>query len=422
MTISTSATTPSPAPGIGRLIRSLLVTVPLLLSINSSWAEPGIYPDQIVVGAVLDMEGLSRGLGLGMRSGLEAAFDGQRVQGKAIKLKALNDSYSPNLTVKATERLIADDIFAMIGNVGTPTAQVSLPILAENGVPAIGFFTGAGLLRPGVGSIVNYRASYVQEVAEVIEQVMSNGVSVNQICAFVQNDAYGMAGVQGIKRALINRPRSNEIVAKLDEILEMSGPSPERNGIGPVGVYERNTLSSREGYDSLKQWEKTQQTPCRLVVTVGAYSAIGRFAGYARYKGEKWVISAVSFTGADNLAGTLQQFGVKDGFVMTQVVPLLDTNLPIVIAAKKKLGDNFGYVSLEGFIVGKMFLQLLNDIDGPITRTAFLNATRNSTFDLGGISIDFRNDNQGSDLVTAIQYYDKNYHPLASQDWARLFN
>jgi len=46
-------------------------------------------------------------------------------------------------------------VVAMLGNVGTPTARVSLPILAENKIPAIGFFTGAGLLRPGVGDMID---------------------------------------------------------------------------------------------------------------------------------------------------------------------------------------------------------------------------------------------------------------------------
>ena len=45
-------------------------------------------------------------------------------------------------------------------------------VLQEGGVPAVGFFTGAGLLRPGVGQVINYRASYSQEVAAVLEAAL----------------------------------------------------------------------------------------------------------------------------------------------------------------------------------------------------------------------------------------------------------
>jgi len=400
-----------------------ILGISLVTSVAS--AESGVYDDRIIVGSVLDLEGRSRALGLGMRAGLEAAFKGQLVKGKRVEIHALNDSYNPELTAKATEKLISEDVFVMIGNVGTPTSKAALPLLAKSGVPAVGFFTGADLLRPGEGNIVNYRASYVQEVQAVISQALSNGVQLNQICAFVQNDAYGMAGVQGIKRAIRNEPGSSAIIQSLDTIMDKKGSgnaSPDRNNIGPVGVYERNTLNSKDGYDSLKNWEKSQQTNCRLVVTVGSYAAIGRFAGYAHYKGETWMISAVSFTGADSLASTLHEFGVKSNMIVTQVVPPLDAEMPIVLKAKKELGDNFGYVSLEGYIVGTMFIELLRKIDGPITREGFLSATRNTQLDIGGVGLDFRNDNQGSDLVTAIQFRNNSYQSLGAQDWAQLFN
>ena len=76
---------------------------------------------------VMDLEGDSRGLGLGMKAGIEAAFRSRSVQGRRLELVALNDSYSPPKTVEATGELIRDGVFAMIGNVGTPTAKVSLP-------------------------------------------------------------------------------------------------------------------------------------------------------------------------------------------------------------------------------------------------------------------------------------------------------
>ena len=382
--------------------------------------EIGVSQTSIRIGGVLDLEGQSRGLGQGMRTGILAALANEKVQGKRIDYVTLNDSYSPPLTERATKQLIDDGIFLMLGNVGTPTAKVSLPILAENKVPAVGFFTGAGILRPGIGDIINFRASYVEETAAVIHAALNAGVKTAEICAYVQNDAYGMAGVEGIKRAIINKRGARPIVEKLDQLLAMKGANPARNNLGPVGVYQRNTLSSKAGYDSLKNWERTQDVSCKIVVSVGTYNAIGRFAGYSRYKGDQWIISAVSFTGADNLKNVLSEFGVNSGVLVTQVVPNLDENLAILKEARRKLGEDYGYVSLEGFLVGKMLLSALRDIRGEITREKFLTAVRGKKFDLGGVSLNFRSSNQGSTLVTMIFYDNGEYRDLREQEIKKI--
>jgi hypothetical protein len=139
-----------------------------------------------------------------------------------------------------------------------------------------------------------------------------------------------------------------------------------------------------------------------LVVTAGSYSNIARFVQHARQQGETWVISALSFTGGDDYPLDLEEYGVTDKIIMTHVVPLLHSGLPIVQDARQALNENFGYVSLEGYIVGRMTLKILKDIPGELTRDSFMAQVRQSRFNLGGIEIDFTdNDNQGSDLVVA---------------------
>ncbi|MBV1880865.1 MAG: ABC transporter substrate-binding protein [Pseudomonadales bacterium] len=397
--------------------RYAIPMVLLLFCIQSPAQETGITKTSIRIGGVLDIEGQSKGLGLNMRKGILAALKGQLVRGKRIDYLTRNDSYSPPLTIRATESLIDDGIFLMLGNVGTPTAKVSLPLLAKNNVPAVGFFTGAGLLRPGVGNVINYRASYVQETAAVIDSALSSGMDASEICAYVQNDAYGMAGVAGIKQAIASTKGSKHIIKLLNQVLAMEGDNPARNNIGPIGVYQRNTLNSKPGYDSLKNWEKEQKVKCKLIVSVGTYNAIGRFAGYSRYKGDHWIVSAVSFTGANNLKSVLNEFGVTEGVVMTQVVPNLDDDLPILNEAREVLKNDYGYVTLEGFLVGKMLLSALRNIKGEITRENFLSAIEGKRFDLGGVKLNFNNGNQGSKLVTMIYYRNGEYATLNKEDW-----
>jgi ABC-type branched-subunit amino acid transport system substrate-binding protein len=409
-------------PGLVELRRLIacVVFATGILTAQPGWAQQGISDRLVRIGGVMDLEGRSRGLGLGMKAGIAAAIRDQRIEGRRIEFVTLNDSYTPTKTVEATNALVTQGIFVMIGNVGTPTAKVSLPILAQAKVPAVGFFTGAGLLRPGTGDIINYRASYVQETAAVIRAAIDAGVSPAQICAYVQNDAYGMAGVIGIKRAFGALPGTAVMTKTLDVILQQQGENPARNDLGPVGVYQRNTFTSREGYLSLKNWEQVSKAPCKVVVTVGTYNAIAKFAAYSRYKGEDWIISAVSFTGADNFHRALADSGITSRVIMTQVVPPLDSKLPIVVEARQKLGEQFGWVSLEGYIVGKLWLTGMSNVQGRITRAKFLAAVRGRKFDLGGLKLDFSSDNQGSDLVVLTSLTSDGFKPMPLSAWDAL--
>jgi branched-chain amino acid transport system substrate-binding protein len=387
----------------------------------SAFAETGITSDKIIIGGVMDLEGRSRGLGQGMKDGIMAALSGKRVKGRQFEYITLNDSYNPDKTRAATQDLVGRGIFTMVGNVGTPTAGASLPVLKQAGIPAVGFFTGAGLLRPGKGDIVNYRASYIQETAAVISAAIKAGLEPGEICAYVQNDGYGMAGIAGVKAALVAAGEKDGVVATLDEIMSLSGDDPFRNDIGPVGLYKRNTFSSRDGYASLKTWEAQSGSKCRLVVTVGAYASIANFIGYASMKGEDWVYSAVSFTGAENLRNALREFGINRNVIVTQVVPPLDSKLPIVQQARAALGSNLSYVTLEGYIVGSMMLKVLESIPGKnITRASFLSAIQGKKIDVGGLKLDFSNDNQGSDLVISTYLDGDNFNLLGSAEMNRL--
>lgn len=360
----------------------------------------GTSSHTITFGSVLALAGQEEGIGNRMKVGIEAALKDQKVQGRSIQLIFKNDYYEPASTLQATQEILQEKIFLMIGNVGTPTAKVSLPILAENNIPAVGFFTGSGILRSGKGPIVNYRASYAQEIKAVVQLAISNGLTPQQICAYVQNDSYGMSGLAGLKSAITAAKGDPAILQSFEKILAMTGDNPQRNNIGPVGVYTRNTPDVVPGYQSIKAWEKTTGEKCRLIVTVGSYSNIARFANHVQQQGEQWIVSAVSFTGGDDFILDLEEYGIRDKVIMTHVAPLLDSTLPIVKEARTKLKNEFGHVSLEGYIVGKMTLRILSDISGEITRDSFMQQVARSQFDLGGVTIDFlANNNQGSNLV-----------------------
>lgn len=384
---------------------------------SSSSRSPGVTKKVIRLGSVLVLQGQDEALGNGVRLGMEASLAEEKVQGRALEIIFKNDYYEPATARKATEELLENhDIFLALGNVGTPTADVTLPILAKHNIPAVGFFTGARLLRENApGAIVNYRAGYAQEIAAVVEMALAAGIAPDEVCAYIQNDAYGLDALKNLQQTLTKAGANKDISESYERILVST---EARNNLGPVGVYTRNTPYTEPGYNSLKKWESESGVQCKLVLTAATYRNLAYFVKISREKGEKWLISALSFTGADELRWDLEEYNSLDGIIMTQVVPLLDSDLPIVEEARNALGENFGLISLEGYVVGKMLLQILRNIPGELTRENFLKQVQKSRFNLGGIPIDFTDgDNQGSDLIIVSQLTPEGFKALDFSDF-----
>jgi ABC-type branched-subunit amino acid transport system substrate-binding protein len=205
---------PRPAPHlIGASIGALLV---LALSAEAD-AEPGVSADKIVFGQSAAFKGPAAALGLGMRQGILAAFEeanaGGGISGRTLELVSYNDGYEPNKAIENTKRLLDDDkVFALIGEVGTPTSKAAQPIASDMGVPFIGPFTGAEFLRtPYKRTVINVRASYYQETEAMVERLVAD-LGISRIAILYQDDSYGRAGLAGAQLALDRR--GMELVAE----------------------------------------------------------------------------------------------------------------------------------------------------------------------------------------------------------------
>jgi len=180
-------------------ILSLLLSTPL-----TSFSE-GV----IKVGMSTALEGPASGLGSNVKLGVEAYFDQVNknggIAGRKLKLTALNDGYEPQQAGANMRKLIEEEkVVAVIGNVGTPTAVVTVPIANKSNTLLFGAVTGAGLLRknPADRYVINYRASYGEETAAMINGLLKSGIKPEEIALFTQNDGYGDAGYNGAIAAL----------------------------------------------------------------------------------------------------------------------------------------------------------------------------------------------------------------------------
>jgi ABC-type branched-subunit amino acid transport system substrate-binding protein len=144
---------------------------------------------------------------------------------------------------------------------------------------------------------------------------------------------------------------------------------------------------------------------------VGAYKPCAAFIKQARATGLNAVFVNISFVGSNALAKELGKDG--EGVVVTQVVPFPeDTSVPLVAQYQKALkADNgdaeFGFVSLEGYMVGRLVVQALDKLGESVTRNGLLATIKEAgEFDLGGVTLTYGpNDSQGMDQVflTVIQ-------------------
>jgi ABC-type branched-subunit amino acid transport system substrate-binding protein len=331
-----------------------------------------------------------------MREGILASFNEANatggVNGRRLDLVSYDDGYEPEKAIVNTKRLIDEDgVFALVGEVGTPTSNAVQPIATEKGVPFIGPFTGAAFLRdPSLGNVINIRGSYDQETEAWIEHLTTD-LGVSRIAILYQDDTFGRAGLSGVTKAM--EKRGMKLVAE--------------------GTYERNTTAVKTALLAIRKADP------EAVVMVGAYKPCAEFIKLAHRLKMNPVFVNISFVGANALAQELGADG--KGVVVTQVVPFPgDTSLPLVARYQKALkaanpDAQAGFVSLEGYMVGRLVVEALGKVKGPVTRAGLLSTIKEvGTFDLGGITLSYGpDDNQGMDQVflTVIQA-DGSFRPI----------
>ncbi|WP_457575729.1 ABC transporter substrate-binding protein [Desulfomarina sp.] len=353
------------------------------LSVCLVWAgrQPGIRP--IVLGQSCALTGPAKNLGIEMRAGLLAAFsrinDGGGIRGREIILISRDDGYEPDKAVKNTKELIYDDqVFALIGAVGTPTSKAVARIVSDAKIPFFAPFTGAEFLRkPFEKYVVNVRASYFQEM-ERLASYLIDKKKLTRIACFFQNDSYGFAGLKGIEIALARRGMA--LVSR--------------------GSYERNTVAVMGGMRDVYRGHP------EAIVLVGAYSACAEFIKLSQNKYSDEVLYCnISFVGTESLQEALGGYG--EDVVVSQVVPSPHDRDTVLIRdfrqdmTKYQHDATISFTSLEGYIAGKLFGEIALAVQGEITREKFISTMENiGCFDLGGIVLRFGpGDHQGMDTI-----------------------
>lgn len=363
--------------------RSLCAIVLVAMAIADLRAEEsGISDQRILFGQSAAFSGPASELGKNMRIGIKAAFqevnDQGGVHGRRLELLSLDDAYEPEVAIANTSELIDQErVFALIGAVGTPTSLSATPVAAAARVPYIAPFTGAAFLRePKWQNVINLRASYDQETEAMVARLTTD-LGISRIAVMYQDDSFGRAGYRGVLQAL------------------------EQRDMAPVavGVYPRNTTAVKTGLLDIRNANPG------AVILIGAYQPVATLILWARHTGLNPVFMTISFVGSNALSKALGRAGA--GVFVTQVVPFPMGNTPRVVAAyRNALAAHMpkampGFVSLEGYLAGRLAIDALQRCGREVTRTRFLASLREAdTIDLDGFQLRYgERDNQGSDAI-----------------------
>jgi ABC-type branched-subunit amino acid transport system substrate-binding protein len=144
---------------------------------------------------------------------------------------------------------------------------------------------------------------------------------------------------------------------------------------------------------------------------VGTYKPCAEFIKLARMIKLDAVFVNISFVGSEPLAAELRHDG--EGVIVTQVVPLPnDSKIPLVARYQRALKSvnpsaTPSFVSLEGYVAGRLVVEALKHSENPLTRAGLLATIKDvGIFDLDGVRLSYGPaSNQGMNAVyfTVIQ-------------------
>ncbi len=316
------------------------------------------------------LSGPTASLGKELKKGADAYFNKLNkhhgINGQLIKLISLDDGYEPENTVDNTKSLIAQQVMALFGYVGTPTSFAIMPMLAKSNIPYLMPFTGADFLRSAEHSnIVNLRAGYYQELEAQIEYLMTKK-GLNKVALVIQADEFGLTAQRAVNKILSNKKLALTLTTR----------------------YRRNSNDIKSALTKLSA------QPVDAVIFVGTYQPFIRLINLAHQQKMDLVFTSLSFIGAHNLQDKIP---ASSKVVLSEVVP--DPNECHWQLCQRFITDmqSAGYsdlnrVQLEGYLNAFVFSQVAKRCGNTLTRQCLIEQFEQYNYQDKTLDIDFTND------------------------------
>jgi len=269
----------------------------------------GITDTTITIGTHQPLTGVAAPGYSEINTGHKAYFDHVNANGgicgRQVEYIVRDDGYNPTNTASVTNQLVLqDEIFAMLGGLGTPTHSAVLDFLNEEQVPDL--FVSSGALAWNDPETYPYTFGWQPDYT-VEGKIMGKYIAENfpdaKVGLFGQGDDLGRDGFAGVKQFI-----EDQVVAEVTY-------TPGNTDVGP-------------------QIAQLQQAGADLVVgfNVPAYTALSQLVSRRLNYSPQWMISSVGLDA--NLVGALlanfSQGAVTngaqllEGFYTTSYIPTVD--------------------------------------------------------------------------------------------------
>ena len=167
----------------------------------------GISPTEIVIGTHQDLSGPIKFWGVPVSNGMKMAVDeinaAGGVNGRKIKLILEDSGYDPKRAVLASQKMIEkDNVFAMVGPMGSPTVLAAQDILFDAGVLQLFPLTAAEFTykfdpaKPQERLKFNNLLPYVESTRAAVKHLIDSK-KLTKPCIMHQDDEYGKNVLDG---------------------------------------------------------------------------------------------------------------------------------------------------------------------------------------------------------------------------------
>jgi branched-chain amino acid transport system substrate-binding protein len=172
----------------------------------------GVSPTEIAIGTHQDLSGPIKGWGVSVANGMKLAVEEINnhggVEGRKLKLIVEDSGYDPKRAVLATQKLIEkDQVFSMIGAMGSPTVLAAQDIVLDAGVTQLFPLTAAQFTfkfdpnKPQERLKFNNLLPYVESTRAAVKYLVELR-HTQKPCLMHQDDEYGKNVLDGFTAQL----------------------------------------------------------------------------------------------------------------------------------------------------------------------------------------------------------------------------
>ncbi|WP_150241646.1 ABC transporter substrate-binding protein [Nocardiopsis quinghaiensis] len=360
----------------------------------------GVTDDSVIIGSHQPLTGPAAPGYIAVSQGARAVFEYVNAQGgvngREIDYRVEDDAYDPAQTIDVTRQLVLEDeIFAMVGGLGTPTHSGVLDYLNEQGVPDV--FPSSGALAwndPEEHPLTyGWQTDYTKE-AKIQGQYISENLADQNVGYLYQNDDIGEDSQAGLDQYL-----DDEVVAR--EHYESEAP------------------------DLSAQIAEFERSDAEVIVCscIPAFVALGMLEAARIGYEPQWVVSSIGGDTA-TLQGLLSEFtqdtdaeGVPadaflDGMLITSYMPRVEdpddewAQFFLDVYEEHGEGGTVTNTHVFGMTQAVMFAQALKSAGEDLTRQSLIDALESQEWQ-GPSPVPFSSsdgDHGGHQGVYVVQY------------------